>query len=243
MAQFDVPPYRLPWFRTSPPISVIVDKPPNQKTFYVHSSLLTHSSQYFCTVLNSMFKEGETKICYLEEDDASAFDLYVQYLYTNKYDVTLTVPHGDGGTEPMYYRMHAAAYALGNKLVAPKFKKLVLFNFASVLEPGRAIDMKLVLDMAITIYEGTSTHDGHEMRLILAKYCASRFKKLDKDASGVTEAWSEGDITAFVDAQLIEFIADVLGEVQGTEFSVTAILRHLGPSYDCYPMSCRKLMR
>ena len=243
MAQFDIPPYRLPQYRTSPPISVIVDKPPKQKTFYVHSVLLTHSSRYFRTALNSMFKEGETKVFYLEEDDAYAFDLYVQYLYTNNYDVTLAVPHEDGGTEPMYYRMHAAAYALGNKLVASKFKELVLRKSALVMEPWRDIDMKLVVDMASMIYEGTSTHDGHEMRLVMAKYCASRFGKLHKDARGVTEAWSKEDITAFVDSQLTEFIVDVLGEVQGAEFFGDAIAKNLCPPDDYRSMSCRKTKR
>ena len=153
--QTEVPPYRLSRLKTSPPITVIVDKPPRQKIFHVHSALLTHSSRYFRIALSSRFIEGEKQICRLIDDDAYAFDLYMQYLYTNGYDVTLAISIENGVTDQNYHRMHATAYALGNELVAPKFKQLVLIKLARELQFSNCTNMELVLDMARTIYRVT----------------------------------------------------------------------------------------
>lgn len=227
MAQTDQPPCRLPRYRLSSPISVVVDKGAKQQKFFVHESLLTHASQYFRTALSSRFKEGETRTCNLEEDDAYAFDLLVQYLYTNDYDVTLALSDKEGGAQPFYFRLHAQAYALGNKLVASKFKRLVLCKLATVL-PRSGITMKLILEMAAIIYEGTSSEDGGEMRTLMAKYCASRFGKYK---GMVDESWSKEEITALADSQLPEFVADVMGEVQGVAiFSAEAIMASLSLS-------------
>lgn len=222
MAQTDCSPSVLPKYATSNPISVTVDKAGKQQKFFVHESLLIHASQYFQTALSSGFQEGETKSFFLEEDDARAFNLFVQYLYTNNYDATLAVSPAEGGTSPVYLRMHAAAYALGNKLMAPRFQRLVLYKVALVLTPDRNIDMKLVLDVASTIYEGTSTDNGHDMRAIMAKYCASRFGHYE---GMIEKSWSKEEITALVDAQLPEFVADVMGEMRGAGiFSAPASL-------------------
>lgn len=150
MAQTDVSPSLLPRYMTSSPVSVIVDKGTKQQKFFVHESLLTHASHYFRTALASSFKEGETKICRLEEDNAYAFDLFVQFLYTNDYDMNLAFSK-EGGTKPCYCRMHAHAYALGNKIVAPKFKSLVLCKLATLLDGWIIINMELLLDIATIV--------------------------------------------------------------------------------------------
>ena len=218
--QADVPPYRLVHSKTSPPITVIVDKLPRQKTFYIHSALLTYSAHYFRTALSSKFTEAETKICRLEADDAYAFDLYAQYLYTNDYDVTLAISKEDGGTDPIYFRMQAAAYVLGSKLFAPKFKQLVLDKFAKALMLSDCSSMELILDLAKRIYEFNSTEDGCEMRALVAQFCASRFGKLQK---GPPYRWCKKDIEAFMGFELTDFTIDVLGELRGEEFSADTL--------------------
>lgn len=227
MAQDDLPPCELPRFWASSPIPVIVDKGAKQEKFFVHEDLLMYASEYFRTALFSNFEEGKTKICRLEEDNACAFDLFVQYLYTNDYDVTVAVPFAEGGTGSAYHQMHAAAYALGNKIMAPRFQRLVLCKMALAVGPKRDIDMTLLLDMATTIYAGTTSGDGDDMRTLMAKYCASRFPKpeeeLDEDTDTETtkkreeleELWSKEEIAALVDSQLNDFIIDVLSEVRG----------------------------
>ena len=245
MAQVEVTPHELLRYSTSPPVTITVDEPPNQRTFYVNSALLIHASQYFRTALKSNFKEGETQICRLEEDNADAFDLFVQYLHSTDYDVTLAFSKEEGGTGPMYYRMQAAAYALGNKLVAPKFKRLVLCKLAMAMGPGKTINMKCVVDMAATVYHGTSTDDGQEMRTVMAKYCASRFGKSVEDETSKANngRWNKVQITTFAECQLSEFISDVLLELQGAESwsPVGDYVANLGlPIYQF--MTCNKLI-
>lgn len=225
MAETDCSPSVLPGYATSSPISVTVDKAGKQQKFFVHESLLIHASQYFQTALSSGFQEGETRSFFLEEDDARAFNLFVQYLYTDNYDPTLVVSPAEGGTSHVYLRMHAAAYALGNKLMAPRFQRLVLHKVLLVLTPDSNIDMKLVLDMASTIYGGTSADDGHYMRATMANYCASRFGHYQGMKE---ESWSKEEITALVECQLPEFVADVMGGVRGVGiFSAPASLKFI----------------
>lgn len=91
-------------FFESPTVQVTVGD--NQRTFHVHIDLLTQHSKYFEISLNSRFVEGRTKQVVLENDNADAFHLFVQWLYNGEYNVTKARSVEDGGCEEMYYAFH-----------------------------------------------------------------------------------------------------------------------------------------
>jgi hypothetical protein len=54
-----------------------------KKIWYIHEALLCARSDYFSQALQEGFKENQQKELYLEEIDADAFSLFVDWLYGN----------------------------------------------------------------------------------------------------------------------------------------------------------------
>lgn len=71
-----------------------------------------------------------------------------------------------------------------------------------------------MLAMADDIYSGTLAQDGHEMRALLAEYCASRFGRVkSEDGEGFPACWEMADIRTLAESQQEEFVADVMSQV------------------------------
>ena len=201
-------------FYESPVVKIIVGDSDNQRTFHIHSDLLKQNSEYFKVCLNSQFREGRTKHVTLEDDDAEVFHLFVQWLYEGEYNVKKARSVENGGCEEMYYRFHAEAYALGNKLVAPGFKTYVVQKLVRVLERYDEVSMTTLLEMTETVYRGTSEEDVNEMRVVLATYCASRMGKDHPRARfrlrGTPWNFSIDELAELAQADQTCFLKDVL---------------------------------
>ena len=201
-------------FHESLPIPLFVGEGDQQRVFYVHETLLTTVSEYFRTALQGNFIEGQEKICRFPEDNVPAFYAFVQFLYKGTYKCSTAHPDGN---QQSWFRLHARCFALGNKLVAPSFKKYVVYRCASVLASGRCPETPTIptmLAMADDIYSGTLPEDGHDMRDLLAEYCASRFGRVKReDGDGSPACWETADIRALVESQQEEFITDVMSKV------------------------------
>jgi hypothetical protein len=58
---------------------------PDQTRFVVHENLLVHYSKFFHAALTGKFKEAEDKTVKLEEDDPDIFELFVHWLYYQRF--------------------------------------------------------------------------------------------------------------------------------------------------------------
>jgi len=67
-----------------PIVEICVGKQPHQKIFSVHQGLIAPRSEFFERAFNGNWKEAESRLVNLPEDDATIFSLYVQLLYTGK---------------------------------------------------------------------------------------------------------------------------------------------------------------
>ena len=215
-------------FRHSPTVTVNVSYGGDDgRTFYVHQCLLEENSEHFRRAIASNFREAHDRIFDLDDEDPAAFDLFVQYVYDSDYKVASTLSRASGGCRETWYPMHAAAYALGNFLIAPGFKDLVFKKLATCFERGDDISMELVLDMAKTIYSGTSSQDGNEMRLMIAYYTASRFGREPRGhhclARSGARIWTADEITELATA-LPDFVANVMrGLSSSATFKATEV--------------------
>ena len=117
------PPHLTPNYQESPPNPLTIGDGEEQRIFYIHETLLTTASECFKTALSSSFSEGQQKTCYLPEDYPCAFRAFVQYLYKGEYNVRTVWPFGEGGGQQSWCLLHAECFALGNKLLAPAFKR------------------------------------------------------------------------------------------------------------------------
>ena len=85
-------PHLTPNFYKPLPIPIFVGEGNQQRVFYAHELLLTTSSEYFRTALQSNFIEGQQKTCHFPEDDPRTFDVFLQYLYKGNWSLKLTQP-------------------------------------------------------------------------------------------------------------------------------------------------------
>lgn len=220
------PPQPGDGFVNSPPVTIIVGKDLAEKTYYIHQERLVKHSEYFRTALNSNFSEGQSLTFRLEEDDPSALWLFAMSQYKSLSDIFDVLYFDDDSTEEFSMNdcltRHAHAYVLGNKLVALKFKKQLIRSLHSFMwrHAEQLIDMWSLIEAAAVVYDGTSTDDGWEMRVLLAVYCATRMGRAGQPPTFATEepryenAWAVDERKLLVSSGLEDFLVDVLAEVQ-----------------------------
>lgn len=219
------PPQPGDGFIDSPPVTIIVGKDAAQKTYYVHKERLLKHSEYFRIALNSNFSEGQNLTFKLEEDDPSAMWLFAMSQYKSLNDIFDVLYFDDDSTEDFSMNdcrtRHAHAFVLGNKLVASKFKRHIISSLHRFMWKNSEdlIDISCLVDAAKVVYDGTSTDDGWEMRILLALYCATRLGYSVEVPHNATQnraphPWAVDDRKLLVSSGLDEFLMDILAEAQ-----------------------------
>lgn len=80
-------------FYEVPTVTIFVGK--DQKPFYVHLDLLCNASTFFKAAFLGNFKEGSEKTMQLPEDDEETFELFVDWLYYQRYEMLPKVEADD----------------------------------------------------------------------------------------------------------------------------------------------------
>ncbi|KAI9797577.1 MAG: hypothetical protein M1835_007841 [Candelina submexicana] len=75
-----------------------------RKQYHLHKPLLCHQSEFFKKAFSGDFKESEERALYLPDDDPTAFELFIHWLYTGRLDE----PWGPGGRRP-YIKLYILA--------------------------------------------------------------------------------------------------------------------------------------
>lgn len=94
-----------------PVVEVVVGE--DAVVWYLHETLLIASSEFFKAAIKHSFKEGTERRIVLAEDGNAAFQLFVQYLYTQAFQ--------SSSLQPLI-----EAYVLGDKLGASEFRRQAL---------------------------------------------------------------------------------------------------------------------
>jgi BTB/POZ domain len=56
-----------------------------RKKFVLHKMLVCREAPYFDKAFNGSFEEAKTQECYLPDDESFTFELFVSYIYTNRF--------------------------------------------------------------------------------------------------------------------------------------------------------------
>lgn len=97
---------------------------PDCKAIDVHRDLICASSPFFKAALGPGWKESEERVVSLPEDDPSAFDLYVTWLYTQ--GITSNYSWDEDPERGREYRLLAECFALAEKLLDSQFQKCLV---------------------------------------------------------------------------------------------------------------------
>ncbi|EUC33757.1 hypothetical protein COCCADRAFT_36419 [Bipolaris zeicola 26-R-13] len=125
-------------FLTSPLVTVTVAR---SRTFYLHFDLLVAESDMFSNSLTGGFKEAEEKAIELEDEDPEIFGFFVEYLYRNQSILSRDVAHYSE------YVTLARLYAMGERLMAPKFQAYTLWRFAQPLDTRTTISDESICEL------------------------------------------------------------------------------------------------
>ena len=140
----------------------------------------------------------------------------MQYLYKGSWDLRLTQPPSSDDLQ-QFHILRAQCFVLANKLLAPGFKKYVVYRSTCLLTLAHNPEptMSTMLTMSDIVYSGTLPEDGRPMRNLLAAYRASRLgtngQEARKEGAGL---WDTTDTKALAESQQLEFIADIMCKVQ-----------------------------
>jgi hypothetical protein len=159
-------------FLTSSVIAVTVAK---SNTVYLHSSLLTAESQRFSNSLTGTFREAEEKAIKIEDEDPYLFGFFVEYLYRDHSILSREIQHYSE------YVTLARLYAMGERLMAPKFQSYSLWRFAQSLGSNTFISEESVCELLrIACTEITERVREDPMRAQILWYGGIQITKLQK---------------------------------------------------------------
>ncbi|KAH7563656.1 hypothetical protein BM1_00759 [Bipolaris maydis] len=111
-------------FLTSSVVTVTVAK---SRAFYVHFDLLIAESGRFSNSLTGSFKEAKEKAIELVDEDPKLFGFFAEYLYRDRSILSREIQYNSE------YVTLARLYAMGERLMAPKFKAYSFWRFTQSL--------------------------------------------------------------------------------------------------------------
>ena len=207
-------------FHLSRTITIIVGTGAEQKTFDVHEQLLTENSEYFKSAMQSNLAEAQSRLFRLDEDDADAFQLFVEYLY----NIVEEERDWQGRLCDC-----AEAFALGDKLLAPKFMCRVYSWALCTLSRKQKDRVRLlevpissVLEAAEIIYDRVPATKGVRFRKLLWRYCAARLDKSSK----LIKPWTWVEIRRLAKSHQYNLIANAMDR-SGKGLSESCIINDL----------------
>ncbi|KAG9678411.1 hypothetical protein KCU99_g1303, partial [Aureobasidium melanogenum] len=98
-----------------------------RETKVFHRNLLMSVSGFFAAGLTSSFKEAETGVFELEEEDPSTFTIFEQWVYKDRLFIKKTASSSpDTEDDDQEWECLPRLYTLGERLDAPRFKDAVI---------------------------------------------------------------------------------------------------------------------
>jgi hypothetical protein len=153
-------------------VTVIVGK---SKTFHLHFDLLVAESERFSTGLKGNFKEAQDYVMNVEDEDPEIFGFFVEYIYRDRSILSRSVAHYSE------YVTIARLYAMGDRLMAPKFKAQCLWRFTASLDIYSVISEESICEMLrIACTEITERTKEDPMRSQIFWYAGSKLSVLQK---------------------------------------------------------------
>ena len=143
--------------------------------FSVHKEMLCGVSSFFRSAFTGSFREGRQQVMELPEDDPNIFELLVQWLYTDKYDLQ----QSDGPGDSFNYSEGIQLYCLAEKYDLSALKHKI---YRAFYRETNETKMPPACSDTSYLYENTSA--GSPLRQLYAEWWMSHvnlesFEKAD----------------------------------------------------------------
>jgi hypothetical protein len=116
-----------------------------RETKIFHRNLLMSVSGFFATGLTSSFKEAETGVFELEEEDSATFSVFEQWVYKDRLFIKKVITSSpsssssDAEDDHQEWECLPRLYTLGERLDAPKFKDAVISAIIEKVDESKVI--------------------------------------------------------------------------------------------------------
>lgn len=104
--------------------------------FIVHEADLFEASSFFKAAFTSKFKESSERTMTLPEDDEAIFDIFVEWLYRQRYEIP-SLPVGDPSKASNRLMQPVQLFLLADKYDVPTLKNLILFKMFLACKEGK----------------------------------------------------------------------------------------------------------
>ena len=147
---------------------VTLEVGPDKVIFHVHQNLLFDASPVFKAAFSSSFKEASERSMSLPEDDKDSVGRMIQWLYTRKYDLTISVCKETSGKR---YMQLAKLNTLAEKYGIYLLKNDIVDElFALTKPPGDTTPPQI--PVIKHVYDNTP--EGSSFRKLMVASCAYR---------------------------------------------------------------------
>jgi hypothetical protein len=127
----------------------------NRETKIFHKNLLMSVSGFFATGLTSSFKEAETGVFELGEEDSATFSVFELWVYKDRLFIKKAIASpsssSDAEDDHQEWECLPRLYTLGERLDAPRFKDAVI---SAIIEKVNESDM-IPDNWATYVYQNT----------------------------------------------------------------------------------------
>lgn len=168
-------------------VTILVGK--DKKPFCVHEDQLCEVSSFFKAAFTSGFREASDKKMELVEEDEDTFDRFIQWLYSQQYEMPGEETEGGGFMEPL------KLFVLAEKFDVSKLKSLLMTRMFAM---GKRDAYRPQLDAIAYAYAHTST--SSKIRKLLADWYACK----------ISYQWYKDDPAQKLFRENPEFTTDVL---------------------------------
>ncbi|THX41278.1 hypothetical protein D6D10_02855 [Aureobasidium pullulans] len=171
----------------------------SRKTFVVHKNLLMTVSGFFAMGLTSSFKEADTGIFEMEEEDPDVFSIFVHWIYFNRLFTVKTSPSSATDEDSEEWDCLPRLYTLGERLDAPRFKDAVISATIEKVKESQVMPD----NWATYVYQNTVAPCGMRRLIVDFHVFAHQGKLLKKGACPDADE-PEGDFLQDAMARMVD---------------------------------------
>ena len=149
--------------------------------FHVHEAELFDASSFFKAAFTSEFRESSDRTMLLPEDDDSVVELFIDWLYRQRYKMTTPAAQGSGDI----YMQPVRLFVLADKYDVPNLKNLILSQIFLRIKKDR-VGRRCMPKLHTVAYAYEHTAENSPIRKLLAGSLTCRLSFLQRTA---TQEW------------------------------------------------------
>jgi hypothetical protein len=186
---------------------IVVSVGQTHQKYRIYKDLIAYYSEYFCNALKKPWKEAEDRLIELPDIDPQVFDIFVDWLYTqkvpekNKHWIKPTDDMKSNSTKhvQLVEILIVRTYVFADRFLVPKFRCAIYNHFAASLVKDA---IPPYYEVIIFAFENLSEKSAM-LDLLVRVHCAFWDESCDTETNGELELRKELPVEFFLRAMVV----------------------------------------